>query len=84
MIAAQAGIAGSAKIGDNVTLAGQSGVINHVTIGKGSIVAVKSCVFKSIKPNSFVSGIPAKNHSERLKQEVIINKLPSLYKKIKK
>ena len=82
-LAAQAGIAGSAKIGNDVTLAGQSGVINHVKIGDGSIVAVKSCVFKSIKPNSFVSGIPARNHSERLKQEAIINKLPDIYKKIK-
>ena len=84
LIAAQAGIAGSANIGNNVTLAGQSGVINHVTIGDGSIVAVKSCVFKSIKSNSFVSGIPARNHSDRLKQESIINKLPDLYKKLKK
>ena len=83
LIAAQAGIAGSVKIGKNVTLAGQSGIINHLTIGEGSIVAVKSCVFKSIKPNSFVSGIPARNHSERLKQEAVINKLPDLYKKLK-
>ena len=84
LIAAQTGIAGSAKIGNDVTLAGQSGIINHVTIGKGSIVAVKSCVYKTIKPNSFVSGIPARDHSERLKQEAVINKLPELYKKLKK
>ena len=83
LIAAQAGIAGSAKIGNDVTLAGQTGVINHVTIGDGSIVAVKSCVFKSLEPNSFVSGVPARNHSERLKQEAIINKLPDIYRKIK-
>ena len=84
LIAAQAGIAGSAKIGNNVTLAGQTGVINHINIGDGSIVAVKSCVYKSLKPNSFVSGIPARDHSERLKQEAIINKLPEIYKKLKK
>ena len=44
LIAAQTGIAGSAKIENDVTLAGQSGIINHVTVGWGSIVAVKSCV----------------------------------------
>jgi len=84
LIAAQVGIAGSAKIEKNVSIAGQSGVINHVTVGEGSIIAVKSCVYKAIKPNSFVSGIPARDHAERLKQEAVINKLPNLYKKLKK
>ena len=44
----------------------------------------KAIIELSIKQNSFVSGIPARDHSERLKQEAVINKLPELYKKLKK
>ena len=83
LIASQVGIAGSTAIGDCVTIAGQVGIIDHINIGRNSVIAVKSCVFKSLPENSFVSGIPATNHSNRLKQEAIIKKLPDIYKKFK-
>jgi len=83
LIAAQVGIAGSTTIDDCVTIAGQVGIVDHVNIGKNSVIAVKSCVFKSLPKNSYVSGIPATNHSNRLKQEAIIKKLPDIYKKYK-
>jgi len=83
LIASQVGIAGSTIIGDCVTIAGQVGIIDHINIGDNSVIAVKSCVFKSLPEKSFVSGIPATNHSERLKQEAIIKKLPNIYKKFK-
>ena len=84
LIASQVGIAGSAIIGDNVTIAGQTGIIDHITIGSFSTIAVKSCVYKSLPEKSFVSGIPAVNHKDRLKQESIIKKLPLIYKNSKK
>ena len=84
LIASQVGIAGSTKIGDNVIIAGQTGIIDHINIGDNSTIAVKSCVYKSIPENSFVSGIPAINHLDKLKQDAIVKKLPSIYKNIKK
>ena len=84
MLSSQVGIAGSSELGNNVIVAGQSGIIDHVKIGNNTTIAVKSCVFKSTEPNSFVSGIPAVNHKIRLKQEAIINKLPEIYKAYKK
>ena len=84
LMAAQVAIAGSTNIEDNVTLAGQVGVTGHLTIGKGSIVASKSAVYKSLEPDSFVSGIPARPHKNRLRQEVIINQLPSILHRLRK
>ena len=84
LIASQVGIAGSTKIGDNVIIAGQSGIIDHINVGDNSTIAVKSCVYKNLPENSFVSGIPAINHLDKLKQDIIIKKLPLIYKNIKK
>lgn len=83
IIAGQVAIAGSTKIGNNVTIAGQCGIIDHLEIGKNSTVAAKSFVTCSMEENSFVSGNPAVNHQQRLKQDIALRKLPSLLKKIK-
>ena len=77
-ISGQTAIAGSTIIEDNVTIAGQVGIIDHLTIGKNSIIASKTAVFESLRTNSFVSGIPARPHKNRLRQEVIIKQLPEI------
>ena len=84
VIAGQVGIAGSAVLEDNVTLAGQVGIIGHLTIGKGSIVAAKSAVYQSIASDAFVSGIPARYHKDRLRQDVVVNQLPNILNRIRK
>tara|TARA_B100001094_G_scaffold125277_1_gene121203 strand:- start:1474 stop:2469 length:996 start_codon:yes stop_codon:yes gene_type:complete len=84
LIASQVGIAGSTTVGDNVTIAGQTGIIDHLNIGNNTTIAVKSCVYKSLPEKSFVSGIPAINHLDKLKQDAILKRLPLIYKNIKK
>ena len=84
LIASQVGIAGSTTVGNNVTIAGQVGIIDHLNIGNNTTIAVKSCVYKSLPENSFVSGIPAINHLDKLKQDAILKRLPLIYKNIKK
>ena len=84
LISSQVGIAGSTTVGDNVIIAGQVGIIDHLNIGDNTTIAVKSCVYKSLPENSFVSGIPAVNHLDKLKQDAILKRLPLIYKKIKK
>ena len=83
-ISGQTAIAGSTILEDNITIAGQVGIIDHLNIGKNSIIAAKSGVFDSLKPRSFVSGIPAKTHKDRLRQEVVINQLPKLLNRLRK
>ena len=84
LMAAQVGIAGSTKIENNVTIAGQVGIIGHLTIGQNSVIASKSAVYQSLEANSFVSGIPARPHKNRLKQDVIINQLPEIVNRFRK
>lgn len=83
LFAAQVGIAGTTKIGNYVTLAGQVGVVDHITIGDNSIVASKSAVMQSIDSGSFYSGIPARPHNERKRQDVVIRNLPDIAKRLR-
>jgi len=84
IIAGQTGIAGSTIVGNFVTMGGQVGIVGHIRIGDYVTVAGKSLVTKSIVNNQVISGIPAKNHKKRIKQEAAINRLPNIIKNIKK
>ncbi len=59
ILCAQAGIAGSARLGDRVIMGGQSGVSDHVVIGSGVRVAGKSAVFSAVADDATVAGSPA-------------------------
>ena len=83
IISGQSAIGGSSILGNNVVLGGQVGIIDHLTIGDNCKVAAKSAVMKSLKSNSIVSGIPAIDHSKKLRLDVLYSKLPELYKKNK-
>ena len=83
LFAAQVGIAGTTKIGNYVTLAGQVGVVDHITIGDNSVIASKSAVMQSVNPGSFYSGIPARPHNERKRQDVVIRNLPDIAKRLR-
>ncbi len=58
-LAALVGIAGSSIIEDDVVLAGQVGVINHVRVGPGAQVASKSAVMNDLAGGQTYAGIPA-------------------------
>ena len=58
-LAAQVGIAGSSVLEDDVVLAGQVGVINHVRVGQGAQVAGKSVVMGDLEGGKTYAGIPA-------------------------
>ena len=59
IIAAQCGIAGSAKIGKNCKIGGQVGITGHIKIGDNVLIAAKSGVTKNISANSTIAGFPA-------------------------
>jgi UDP-3-O-[3-hydroxymyristoyl] glucosamine N-acyltransferase len=69
IITGQCGIAGSSVLEDNVTLAGQVGIKDHVRIGEGAVVLAKSAVFKDIEPGAVVSGVPARPHRLTLRAQ---------------
>ena len=83
VIAGQVGLAGSCELGNFVTIGGQSGINGHIKVGNKCVVATNTLVTKSLKTGSFVSGIPARDHMKRRKQEAVINQLPQLQKRVR-
>lgn len=80
MIVALSGVAGSSVLEGRVTLAGQSGVAGHLTVGEGTVVAARGLVAKDTSPRSFVSGFPARPHRENMRILAAEQRLPELLK----
>lgn len=83
MLIAYAKLAGGVKIGKNVMIAEDVGITDHVEIADNCMVGAASNVYKSLKPGSIVWGSPAKPHTFEKRLQVLIKKLPDLYKKVK-
>ncbi|MBE0477649.1 UDP-3-O-(3-hydroxymyristoyl)glucosamine N-acyltransferase [Candidatus Aerophobetes bacterium] len=83
-IVALVGISGSSCVGDGAVLAGQVGISDHVSIGANSIVGAKSGITKDIPANSFVWGIPARDHLVQKKITAVVHRLPELLKRVQK
>ena len=78
LIAGQAGIAGSTHVEDDVFLAGQAGLADHVTIGRGARVTVQGGVIGDIEPGATVSGYPARSHREFLRAQGALYRLAKI------
>lgn len=83
LLVAQVGLAGSTHLGHHVTLAGQVGVVGHLTIGDHCIVGGKSVVAGDLPPGSFVSGIPARPHTQEMRVKAATRKVPELLQKVR-
>ncbi|MHB9023260.1 MAG: UDP-3-O-(3-hydroxymyristoyl)glucosamine N-acyltransferase [Armatimonadota bacterium] len=79
----QSGIAGSSVIEDDVLIAGQVGINDHVRIGKGAMVAGRSGVTKDLPPGITVSGYPAQPHHDELRYQAALHRVPELLKQVK-
>jgi len=84
-IAAQAGISGSTTIGKTVSIGGQAGLLGHIKIGNRVKIGAQAGVTKSFNEEGItISGYPARNHIIARKREACYNRLPEMFKKIKK
>ena len=77
LIMATTGIAGSCRIGDDVTIAGGVGVADHVVIGAGAVIGAKSVVFGPgvVVEGAVVSGYPARPHRAFLRAQAALYRL---------
>lgn len=83
LLCGQAGMAGSAKLGDRVIMAGKSGMVGHILIDHDSVVAACSLAINSLPSNSFVSGTPARPHAQDMRIQATAGRLPELFKEIR-
>jgi UDP-3-O-[3-hydroxymyristoyl] glucosamine N-acyltransferase len=83
VVAAQTGIAGSAKIGKHCMFGGQVGIVGHLEIADGVQVAAQSGIASRIKEEkAILQGSPAIKISNFQKSYVVYRKLPELSRKV--
>ena len=75
LIAAQVGIAGSTHVEDDVFLAGQTGIADHLRVGRGARVSVGGGVISDVEAGVTVSGSPARPHREFLRAHLALFRL---------
>ncbi len=84
LIVAQTGISGSTTVGDNVTFGGQVGTVGHITIGGNSVYAARSGISKNMPENFFGCGFPIQSHSDWLKHQAALKRVPELIEKVRR
>ena len=80
--AAQTGIAGSTKVGDNCQIGGQVGIVGHIIIGNNVRIQAQSGIGRNIKDNEVIQGSPAFGYNDWSKSYVYFKNLPNLANKI--
>lgn len=83
ILCGQAGIAGSARLGDYVVLAGQSGVAGHIELGDGAQVAAKSAALAAVEPRTQVAGIPAIEMRKWRRQAALLARLEEIVRRLR-
>ncbi len=84
ILVAQSGIAGSSRLGRSVILAAQAGVVGHVELGDEVRVLGQSGIMRSVPAGESMMGSPAVPQKEHFRTLVLLGKLDSLFKRVKK
>jgi len=83
LIAAQAGISGSCKLGDGVVLGGQVGLADNIEIGDGVMVGAQSGVINNVPSGQQLAWTPAIERKEALRTIGLIMRLPKMAEQLK-
>lgn len=84
LIISQTGIAGSARIGDRVTMAGASGCGDGVEIGNDAVVGAFSAVNSDVDQFMPVLGAPAIAYGEFMRRQRALARLPKQQEELRK
>ncbi len=83
VLVGQTGIGGSVRIGDYCVFGGRSCALDNVAIGDRVTVAGSGIVDKDIPAGLTVSGFPARDHREELRERALVRRLPKLVEQLK-
>ena len=64
-------------------MGGQSGIADHCDIGDKVVILARAGVSKDLPPGIVAGGFPAVHHTEFIKREMGVRKIPALHQKIK-
>lgn len=78
IIVGQAGLAGSVHLGTGVVLGGQSAVRDHVHVADGIMAAARTAIISTFPAGSTLSGVPAMNHRQHLREQAAMRRVPDL------
>ena len=78
LIMAQVGIAGSVQVEDDVIIAGQAGISDHLTIGRGARLLVQSGHIANVPADATLFGYPARPHREFLRAQAAMYRLAKI------
>ena len=78
LIMAQAGIAGSVQVEDDVIIAGQTGISDHLTVGRGARLLVQSGHIADVPAEATLFGTPARPHREFLRAQATMYRLAKI------
>ena len=83
MIAAQAGIAGSASVGNHARIGGQVGIAGHIHLADGVEIQAQSGVHTGkFAEGTRLFGYPAIPYNDYLKSYAVFKQLPEYIKRI--
>lgn len=83
LVVGQAGVAGSSRLENYVTVAAQVGIAGHVTVGSKAILTARTGVTASIPGDITYSGKPAQPLRDDLKQQAQLRRLAKLLDRVK-
>ena len=83
VMASQAGVAGSTKLGAHCMVGGQVGFVGHINIGDNTLIGAQSGVSHGTEPGARIMGAPAVDMGEYARSLVYLKRLPKMAEKLK-
>ena len=84
LIMAQVGISGSCLVEDDVILAGQVGLVDHLTIGRGARMLAQAGTIADIPAGATMFGTLARPHREYLRGQAALYRLAKIVDKLER
>ena len=75
IIVAQCGLSGSVTLEDFVVLGPRTGIVPHITIGKGAMTAGRSSIYEDVPAGQVWGGFPARPQKQWLREVVAVKRL---------
>ncbi|MDR1124070.1 MAG: UDP-3-O-(3-hydroxymyristoyl)glucosamine N-acyltransferase [Elusimicrobiota bacterium] len=80
IVVSQAGIAGSAVIGNGVVIAGQAGLSGHLKVGDRATIGPQAGIMSDVPAGAKMLGSPALEYGDFMRSYAVLKKMPELYK----